>query len=365
MGSDPGSNLPAIRPEESALSFYDHFENPFDAINKLGNIISTSGMFGKLNENQGKALAWHVLVKKIDPFDFKRTWHIMQDGGIAMRADAIAAEFIRKGGKIKWKSGLMDKERAEADFYDYDGDKFTFSITLEECHAYAYTTLWDPNIKKPSGEKLKDNWKNSGPDMLRARLISKSMRMLDPSIVAGAYTPEELMDKADEIEKPGSGAGFAGFGRVDPGPSANETKEHVVETKPAPVETTAEVIETSSVPSEAPAPTAAPKVEPAKAEEKPAFKMPATAKERMDLLRANFYELRIDGVHVKETLVDVFYVACKKLNPGQCLIDLADDYVAMTILPQNWTMIKNQFCAWVRKRHPEALKPISDENGTI
>jgi len=46
---------------------------------------------------------------------------------------------------------------------------------------------------------IKDNWRDSAPDMLRHRCSSKLARMVYPDIVTGLYTPEEIAE-AVEVE---------------------------------------------------------------------------------------------------------------------------------------------------------------------
>jgi len=95
LADQAGQVQPA--PSGQSLSLFDKIADPMKAIAEMGVFIAQSGMFGKMNENQGKVLAWHCLTKKKDPFDFKREYHILEDGQITKRADAMAADFIRRG----------------------------------------------------------------------------------------------------------------------------------------------------------------------------------------------------------------------------------------------------------------------------
>jgi hypothetical protein len=111
-----------------------------------------------------------------------RRFHIVE-GRLTQRADAMLAEFKAAGGRVRWIQ--WDDEAAKAEF-EYQGDKLENVFSWEMAQKAKYPFKSDGGIKA--------NWAASRPDMLRARLITKTLRMLAPDIVAGIYTPEELDD---------------------------------------------------------------------------------------------------------------------------------------------------------------------------
>jgi hypothetical protein len=179
------ATVPAIAPEKS-LTFYERFADPMQAVTAFGQMLAQSQMFGALTPAQGNVLAWHLFTKKKDPFEFLREYHILGDGKITKRADAMTADFLRRGGKIKLLSDLMDAKEAKAEFQK-DGNSYTWSFKVEDANGWRYGG-------KGGDRYLKTNWANSTPDMLRARLFSKAIRILDPEINTGLYTPEEVTD---------------------------------------------------------------------------------------------------------------------------------------------------------------------------
>lgn len=158
------------------LTVYDRIADPTIFVEKMGRSIFRSGMFGCANEEQGTILAMACMVEQSNPVEIARVYHIIH-GKLTMRADAMLAEFRKRGGKCKWESRVNDIEKARAQFVWEDHD------SVEE-----YTKA-DAGREGLLG---KDKYKTSLPDMLRARLVSKVVRMLAPEIVAGYYSPEEL-----------------------------------------------------------------------------------------------------------------------------------------------------------------------------
>ena len=109
-----------------------------------------------------------------------------------MRADAMLAKFQERGGAVVWKQ--FDREAAVALFTVKDGQPVEISFTIEDAKLAQYVPA------KPGSA-----WVKTPDANLRARLISKAIRMLDPGVVAGTYTPEEIADFEPEL-KPVRGA---------------------------------------------------------------------------------------------------------------------------------------------------------------
>lgn len=324
-----GNPQEVVRVENLGLSFYDRFSEPLVAISQLGLLIAQARLFGEISEQQGKVLAWHLLVSKKDPFELMRQYHIMSDGKLSRRADAMSAEFLQKGGKIHWISKLMDKKSAKATFIDYDGIEYLEEITFEECAPYAFK--WDREAKE---RVLKDNWKNSPADMLRARLVSKVIRMIDPAINVGLYTPEELQDGFGDAD-PDNHTPPALFGRKGP-PGLNETVAEVIDIKSA-----AEVASGSSVPEKAPAAAPVEQAPPLAAAEPTQVHAPATPESRMEELKKKLSVF-------PETAVSGMYAVRKWLKSGEGYLSLPDDRVKWILA--NWTMEEKTIRIYL-KRH--------------
>jgi hypothetical protein len=161
---------------------------PLKFIGLMGVAFCQSGLFGAQNVHQGHVLALACLVEKRNPLELARTYHMIE-GKLSMRADAMQAEFERRGGEIQWVDFGDTGERATAKFTYKKHKNLEISFTIQEAQR--------ARLVKPDS-----NWAKSPGPMLRARLISKAVRILAPGIVAGTYTPEELNGGLPEEAEP-------------------------------------------------------------------------------------------------------------------------------------------------------------------
>lgn len=159
------------------VGVYDRMANPIEAVEKLGEWIARSGMFGCDKVEQGQILALQCMVERKAPMEMSKTYHII-GGKLSMRSDAMLAEYRKRGGKVIWKS--FDDKLAKA-VWVYDGNEIELSYSIDEA-------------RKAGLIKEKSGWMKDPAAMLRARLISKAIRMLAPEVCTGVYTPEETAD---------------------------------------------------------------------------------------------------------------------------------------------------------------------------
>jgi hypothetical protein len=158
---------------------YAKIGDPITAIEKMGEWIASSGMLGCTKVEQGKLIAWQCAAEKKTPFDFKREYHII-GGSLSMRSDAMLAGYRARGGKVIWKQ--FDTKAAIA-VWKYDGNECEIGFSTE-----------DAKLAGLLPAKPGSGWAKDPGAMLRARCISKAIRMLAPEVVAGVYTPEETED---------------------------------------------------------------------------------------------------------------------------------------------------------------------------
>lgn len=149
----------------------------------IGQMIAQSGLFGAKNDAQGFVLACTCHQEGMSFLEFKRKYHISNDGALIARADGMLADFRGRGGRYKILEN--SKTRAAAEFA-FEGQTLIYGVTMTEVSeaGYCYTA---------KGE-VKDNWKRFPDAMLWARMTSKAVRQLCPEVNAGMYTPEEVMD---------------------------------------------------------------------------------------------------------------------------------------------------------------------------
>lgn len=165
-----------------ANEIYAKIENPMTAIAELGNMFHKSGIMGVATPGDGAVVALTCMCEGITPLEFAKTYHII-NGRPSMRADMMHAKFRASGGRVTWINMGDDGKAAEATF-EYDGQSAVIKYTIEDAK----------NVVGDKLDKPDSNWKKDRGAMLRARLITKAIRILAPELIAGVYTPEELED---------------------------------------------------------------------------------------------------------------------------------------------------------------------------
>jgi len=163
-----------------AASMWDRIDDVGGFVTAMGKAFSDSGLFG-CTPTQGMVIALNCLVTKTPPLELATTDHIVQGAKpqLTMRADAMLAGFMKRGGKILWKNQGDDGVEARAVFTTKDGNRLEIAYSMQNARQAGL-------LKKGGGYD-----KDPGAQ-LRARLYSKAIRMLDPEVVSGRYCPEDL-----------------------------------------------------------------------------------------------------------------------------------------------------------------------------
>lgn len=170
-----------IEIRESAAPVFTNLENQMSAIQSLGEAITKSGFAGCEKVEQGVIVAFTCLAEKITPIEFSRTYDIIH-GRPTKKASVMLAEFRTKyGGDFDWVDDGEDGKAATLTLTYKGSQKKPVSFTMEEA--------------KQKGLASKPNWKMHLPEMLRARCITKALRMHVPEIAAGIYDEHELIDE--------------------------------------------------------------------------------------------------------------------------------------------------------------------------
>lgn len=167
-----------IKQDSSTASMYERMTDPLEAVERMGQMFARSGMFGCESVEQGQILAMHCMSTGMSPFEIKKTYHIIS-GNLSMRADAMLAEFHSLGGTEKWIR--YDAEAASAEWTYRENKQIVILYTIDEAKAAGY-------VKPGSG------WAKDPGAMLRARCISRAIRMICPEVNSGLYVPEEVQE---------------------------------------------------------------------------------------------------------------------------------------------------------------------------
>lgn len=233
------------------LSLLSQISDPLVFIGKLGTSFAISGMFGCKTEQQGHVLAMHCVMEGQSPLTIMQTYHFIE-GKLSMRADAMLGRFNAAGGKHKIIS--RTSELAEVELTKGEQTE-RFSLSWSDAQKEPFTKGKDGGVKDNYATPLKRK------QMLWARVVSDGVRAMDPAIVCGAYTPEELEDEpalppgvVDGEVVPASAPAPAATQSTEPAKKTRKTTtkepaESVAPTQAAPVQTTADpVVETSATP---------------------------------------------------------------------------------------------------------------------
>jgi hypothetical protein len=173
----------------SEVTLYDKIQDPIQAIEKLGEWISKSGLFGCEKVEQGMVLAMTSLAERRPVTEICRRYHIVKNK-LSMRSDAMLAEFNQRGGTHFWEKS--DEKEAillltKGQFKDY---RVTYTIKDAE-----RAELCGKDGSRLPGQNFSGSWQKNPSAQLRARATSKGIRMVDPGVVAGMVTPEEADDR--------------------------------------------------------------------------------------------------------------------------------------------------------------------------
>lgn len=195
----------------------------------MAETVAKSGLFAVKTAEQALALMLLCDAEHIHPMTAMRRYHIIE-GKPSMRADAMQAEFQRRGGTIKW----LERDEVSC------GAIFSHAVggTLE--------VRWTMHDAQRAGLAGRPNWQKHPRQMLSARVISEGIRAVFPEVVAGIYTPEEVQDYDDAPRK-----NLAATGATEDAPRTGPSVATTV--APAPTKSTvieAEVVQTPATQAE-------------------------------------------------------------------------------------------------------------------
>jgi hypothetical protein len=180
-GADQQGDEKTMDDKANALTLYQKIGDPIAAADKLGGWFQASGLFGIQKKEQGVMLALTCMIKGLDPIEVAQKFHIIE-GRLAKKAATIQAEFQARGGRINWieRTGKV----CEALFLhpQFSPKGVRIRVDLQD------------DLKHLSN---KNNYKQWPRRMLHARCISEGVTAVDPEVMVGFITPEELSDVLD------------------------------------------------------------------------------------------------------------------------------------------------------------------------
>ena len=180
----------------NGLTVYSQMPNALEFIEQMGGMIATSKLLGCENPAQGRVMAMTCLAKGCDPLSLAQRYDIIQ-GKLSMKSDAMLAEFRSRGGKHR----IIQR--------DSDGAVVELSIAGE---TQTFGLLWvdaqEEDFTKGKKGEIKANYATPRKrmQMLWARVVSDGVRAMCPEVNTGVYTPEEVNDFNDDLDRADSPA---------------------------------------------------------------------------------------------------------------------------------------------------------------
>jgi hypothetical protein len=182
-------------------------------IEKMAAAIAVSKMFGVKTKEEAIALMLVAQAEGRHPVLAARDYHVIE-GKPSLKADIMLSRHQLSGGTIKWLEISDAAVVAE------------FSSTM--CPT-PVVIRWDTERAKKAGLTGKSTWLKYPQQMLTARVISEGVRKTNPQVIAGFYTPEEVVDFEPEKQTKNSQP-------KDDTPAATKLK-NLPDTKPIGIDT--------------------------------------------------------------------------------------------------------------------------------
>lgn len=152
-------------------------------------------VLANLPKSAGPAVMMVCMQEGMSPVDFVRTYHMIQ-GKPTMRADAMLAKFNQMG----WRHEVAESTPQIAKIKIWRNDEpATSAQTWELDRKQVEGSRWPWADWRDHSKGYKDNWATDEDweNMLWCRLVSKMIRKVEPSVVSGMYTPQEMSDVID------------------------------------------------------------------------------------------------------------------------------------------------------------------------
>ena len=134
-------------------------------ITALGKMIAASGMFGIKNDDAGAIAAATCFQQNITLLDFARTYHIIE-GRPTMKADAMAAEFRKRGGKYKVIERSVSLAKAE---FEFEGQCCNFEFSIKQAQDAGFCYSGDKKTLRPKLAQLSRKYAMGKNDVKRRK----------------------------------------------------------------------------------------------------------------------------------------------------------------------------------------------------
>ena len=152
---------------------------PYGDLERMADNVVRGGLFPGIKTTQ-QALTLFLVAQAegLHPMTATMRYNIIQ-GRPAMKSEAMLASFIERGGTVDWT--------------EYTDTAVTGIFTSKGVPK-GVTVRWTMDDAKLAGVTMNQTWTKYPRQMLKARVASDGVRMADPAVNQGRYTPEEVVD---------------------------------------------------------------------------------------------------------------------------------------------------------------------------
>lgn len=208
MDTQQTQAITTTQPNAAALQTAGVFRT-FDALEKFGNYIYQSNMFGARNPAEGFVIGITCQQEGMTLLQFKERYHVMM-GQVTIKSEAMLANLLELGGEYEIQARTPDRVAIKL---TYKKASFLSEIKWEDIKNEEYTRagkdangksykIFDKNgnvvgYNTPVEQRIfKENWSTPRRrmQMMWARAVSDGVRAVCPLATRGHYTPEEAID---------------------------------------------------------------------------------------------------------------------------------------------------------------------------
>ena len=152
---------------------------PYGDLERMADTVVKAGLFPGIKTTQ-QALTLFLVAQAegLHPMTATMRYNIIS-GRPAMKSEAMLASFIERGGTVDWT--------------EYTDTAVTGIFTSKGVPK-GVTVRWTMDDAKRAGVTMNQTWTKYPRQMLKARVASDGVRMADPAVNQGRYTPEEVVD---------------------------------------------------------------------------------------------------------------------------------------------------------------------------
>lgn len=152
---------------------------PYQDLERMADTVVKAGLFpGIKTQQQALTLFLVAQAEGLHPMTAALRYNVIQ-GRPAMKAEAMLASFMERGGTVAWT--------------EYTDAAVTGVFTSKGVPS-GVTVRWTMEDARRAGVTMNQTWTKYPRQMLKARVASDGVRMADPSVNSGRYTPEEVRE---------------------------------------------------------------------------------------------------------------------------------------------------------------------------